>query len=182
VRGETGSRPIGGNDRAQVFARRPYRHAPWIHGPEEHEDRRQEWAAPTESTFSAQGRRLQCPRPASQSGGSKQHSSKSSGSGRQADSGWKTPTALYGMRLRSGKCRASAAPVIRPPLRPGIAPTRAARTWCAGQAIARSQPAPPRPQAQEGAPAGHEAPAPGQPVLHRVCIQCNNMFRVTCEF
>jgi hypothetical protein len=27
----------------------------------------------------------------------------------------------------------------------------------------------------------HEAPTPGQPVLHRVCIQCNNMFRVTPE-
>ena len=27
----------------------------------------------------------------------------------------------------------------------------------------------------------HEAPTTGQPVLHRVCIQCNNMFRVTPE-
>jgi hypothetical protein len=24
-----------------------------------------------------------------------------------------------------------------------------------------------------------ENPTPGEPVLHRVCIQCNNMFRVT---
>ena len=37
----------------------------------------------------------------------------------------------------------------------------------------------PQASATKHEPAAHEAPAPGQPVLHRVCIQCNNMFRVT---
>jgi hypothetical protein len=30
-------------------------------------------------------------------------------------------------------------------------------------------------------PAAPKAGEPAQPVIHRVCIQCNNMFRVTPE-
>ena len=39
-----------------------------------------------------------------------------------------------------------------------------------------AEPAPPQTHTTK-----HESPTPGQPVLHRVCIQCNNMFRVTPE-
>lgn len=35
-------------------------------------------------------------------------------------------------------------------------------------------------QAQAHAPK-QKAPTPGQPALHRVCTQCNNMFRVAPE-
>jgi hypothetical protein len=44
--------------------------------------------------------------------------------------------------------------------------------------------APPTTQKPEAAKAGHgsvPAPPPGAPAVHRVCIQCNNMFRVSPE-